>query len=117
MKRMIVTVVLVTIAGSAIAGSPPRCDAAPKVLTASMPKYTSEGRRAAVEGDVVLDVLFKKDGHPRSAVVVKGLPFGLDDTAAESVITWRFMPPHVHGRRAQCVSRVRVPFRLTDSPK
>ena len=117
MKRMIVSVVLLTIAGTAMAGSPPRCDAAPKLLTASRPRYTPEGRRAAVEGDVVLDVLFKKDGHPRSAVVVKGLPFGLDDAAAESVITWKFKAPRVHGRRAQCVSSIRVPFRLAENPK
>lgn len=117
MRRMLLSAVFLAVAGSAIAGQPARCDVAPKVIAASRPKYTSEGRRAAVEGDVVLDVLFRKDGHPLSAVVVKGLPFGLDDAAAEAVISWKFKAPRVHGRRAQCVCSVRVPFRLTDKPK
>jgi len=116
-KRTIVTIMLFAVAGAVVAGQPQRCDGTPAVVSGARARYTPEGRRAGVEGDVVLDVVFRRSGRPVSAVVVKGLPFGLDDSAAKAVTRWKFEPPRVQGHRAQCISSVRVPFRLAERPK
>ena len=56
------------------------------------PNYTEEARRARIEGDVVLEVLFTASGTLRVLRVVRGLGYGLDQNAIEAAAKIRFRP-------------------------
>lgn len=56
------------------------------------PTYTDDARHAKVQGSVTLQVLVGTDGRAQQIRIVKGLGFGLEDRAVESVRTWKFIP-------------------------
>ncbi len=62
----------------------PGCDSCPN------PTYTEEARRAKVQGAVTLEVLVGEDGRAHAIRVVKGIGFGLDERAVETVQGWKF---------------------------
>jgi periplasmic protein TonB len=64
------------------------------------PTYTDDARHAKVQGTVTLQVLVGADGRAQQIRVVKGLGFGLDDRAVESVRTWKFVPARDAARRS-----------------
>jgi protein TonB len=65
---------------------PPRCVYCP------YPTYTDEARHGKVQGSVTLQVLVGADGRALDVRIVKGIGFGLDERAAETVRGWRFTP-------------------------
>jgi protein TonB len=56
------------------------------------PTYTDEARHGKVQGAVTLEVLVGADGRAQDVRIVKGIGFGLDERAAETVRGWRFTP-------------------------
>jgi protein TonB len=56
------------------------------------PTYTDEARHGKVQGSVTLQVLVGADGRAQDVRIVKGIGFGLDERAAETVRGWRFAP-------------------------
>jgi protein TonB len=56
------------------------------------PTYTDEARHGKVQGSVTLQVLVSADGRALDVRIVKGIGFGLDERAAETVRGWRFTP-------------------------
>lgn len=64
------------------------------------PTYTDDARHEKVQGSVTLQVLVGADGRAQQIRVVRGLGFGLDDRAVESVRTWRFVPARDAARRS-----------------
>jgi TonB family protein len=56
------------------------------------PSYTREATRAKIEGTVTLVVVVTADGTATNIHVMKGLGYGLDASAVETVGTWRFKP-------------------------
>ena len=56
------------------------------------PTYTDEARHGKVQGSVTLQVLVGADGRAQDVRMVKGIGFGLDERAAETVRGWRFTP-------------------------
>jgi periplasmic protein TonB len=65
---------------------PPACVYCP------YPTYTDEARHGKVQGSVTLEVLVGADGRAQDVRIVKGIGFGLDERAAETVRGWRFAP-------------------------
>jgi TonB family protein len=66
---------------------------APKVLFQPMPNYTQEARQNRIEGIVLLQTVVRKDGTVDSFKVLRGLGYGLDESAINTVATrWRFEP-------------------------
>lgn len=57
--------------------------------------YTDVAKKARISGDVVLEIVVNETGAVDSVVVVKPLPFGLDQSAVAAAHQWRFQP----GRR------------------
>jgi TonB family protein len=65
----------------------------PVVLAQSLPSYTEEARKARAEGMVLLQAVIRKDGAVTNLKVMKGLGYGLDESAMNTITTqWRFKP-------------------------
>ena len=65
---------------------PPGCAYCP------YPTYTDEARHGKVQGAVTLAVLVGADGRAQDVRIVKGIGFGLDERAVETVRGWKFIP-------------------------
>jgi protein TonB len=76
------------------------------------PVYTDEGRRRAVEGDVVLEIVVRRDGTVGTVRVVRTLGAGLDQRAMEAVRQWKFGPATRDGAPVDVVVEVSVEFKL-----
>lgn len=64
------------------------------------PTYTDDARHGKVQGTVTLQVLVDTDGRARQIRVIKGVGFGLDERAVETVRTWKFAPARDGANRA-----------------
>lgn len=76
------------------------------------PLYTDEARRQGIEGDVVLEVVVRRDGLVGDVRVKRGLDRGLDQRAIEAVRQWRFAPARRHGVAVDVIVEVAVGFKL-----
>ena len=84
----------------------------PALLYNPLPPYTEDARNAGLEGTVVIALTVGTDGSPRDLHVVKPLGKGLDETAIQTVSTWRFQPLRLNGKSAEMPTTVEVNFRL-----
>ncbi|HYA98543.1 MAG TPA: energy transducer TonB [Methylomirabilota bacterium] len=77
------------------------------------PPYTEEARKAKVQGIVTLEVLVGANGQALKTRIARGIGFGLDETAVQTVQHWRFMPARdAAGRPVAAWVPVEVAFRL-----
>src|ERR1700720_72947 len=63
-----------------------------QILFKPKPKYPDEARVKKIEGDVVLEVLFRSSGEVEVKRVVRGLGYGLDESAQTAAREIRFQP-------------------------
>jgi protein TonB len=84
----------------------------PQLVREVRPTYTDEARRRAVEGDVVLEIVVRRDGTVGSLRVLRSLGAGLDQKAIEAVRQWRFGPARRQGVPVDVVVEVSVEFKL-----
>jgi periplasmic protein TonB len=85
---------------------------APKPIDTPDPAYTEEARRAKIQGTCILWLIVDAEGHPRDIRVVRGLGYGLDAKALETVKQWRFEPARKDGQPVNVQVSVEVGFRL-----
>ncbi|MBM3791480.1 MAG: TonB family protein [Acidobacteria bacterium] len=86
---------------------------APIPVTQPLPHYTEEARKARVEGIVLLQAIIRKDGSVDSFKVIRGLGYGLDESAINTIATkWRFRPGTMNGRPVDVQANIEVTFRL-----
>ncbi len=71
---------------------------APVGIFRPQPRFTEDARRAGVEGVVILETVVDEEGNVRDVKVLKGLPFGLDQSAVDTVKTWRYEPALRNGK-------------------
>lgn len=83
-----------------------------EIVSKPKPAYTEEARSRRLEGEVVLDVLFEATGQPRVLRVVKGLGYGLDESAVRAAEQIRFRPARRDGQAVDYTARVRMVFQL-----
>jgi periplasmic protein TonB len=77
------------------------------------PTYTDEARHVKVQGTVTLEVLVGTDGRAQDVRVIKGIGYGLDERAVETVKGWHFIPARDTAKRAVAVwVTVETTFRL-----
>ncbi len=76
------------------------------------PSYPEAARRSGIEGTVVLDALVGPDGQVEDVQILRGLPLGLSESAAEAVRRWHYRP--ARGRSGPVASHktVRIVFTL-----
>jgi TonB family protein len=95
-----------------VAGAQP-----PAVIQKSSPEYTEQARRAGIEGTVLLRVEIGTDGRAHGIHVIRGLGFGLDTKAVESVRQWRFQPATRDGIPVPAPATIEVNFKLSEAPR
>jgi periplasmic protein TonB len=84
----------------------------PSVLREVRPDYTEEGRRRNLEGDVLLEIVVRRDGAVSDVRLLKGLGGGLDQRAIDAVRQWRFSPARRQGTPVDVIVEVAVEFKL-----
>jgi protein TonB len=72
----------------------------PVCVTCPYPLYTDEARKIKVQGTVTLRVLVGTDGRAAQIHVSRGVGYGLDERAVETVRGWKFSPARDAARRA-----------------
>ena len=65
------------------------------------PIYTDEARHVKMQGTVTLRVLVGADGRASEIRVVRGVGYGLEERAVETVRGWKFTPAR-DARAAAC---------------
>ncbi len=95
------------------AGRPPVAQA----ICTPEPEFSEEARRKHVEGVVVLQLTVSENGDVKDAVVTKGLGYGLDEKALETVRRWKFKPPLKDGQPISTTLTVEIDFHLYNQGK
>jgi periplasmic protein TonB len=72
----------------------------PTCIICPYPIYTDEARQTKVQGTVTLRVLVGSDGRASEIRVMRGIGFGLDERAAQTVRGWKFKPARDASQRA-----------------
>jgi periplasmic protein TonB len=72
----------------------------PVCVTCPLPLYTDEARKIKMQGTVTLRVLVGADGRAEQIRVARGVGYGLDERAVETVRGWKFAPARDAARRA-----------------
>jgi TonB family protein len=85
---------------------------APRLLSVMMPEYTGKARDRKIEGEVIVNALFQRDGKIKDAKVEKGLGFGLDERAVDAVKRMSFLPAQLDGKEVDARARIIVGFNL-----
>ena len=76
------------------------------------PVYTDEGRKRAIEGDVVMEIVVRRDGSVGDVRLMRTLGAGLDQRAIAAVKQWRFSPARRKGAAVDVLVEVAVGFAL-----
>lgn len=84
----------------------------PQVIREVKADYTEDARRSGVTGDVVLEIVVRRDGTVGDVKIVQGLAGGLNDRAVQAVRQWRFAPARRLGSPVDVVVEVAVEFKL-----
>ena len=84
----------------------------PRLLHEVKAQYTEDARRRGIAGDVVLEVVVRRDGSVGDAHVLQGLGYGLDERAISAVRQWRFAAAHRKGVPVDVLVEVAVEFTL-----
>jgi TonB family protein len=84
----------------------------PTVVREVRPTYTDEARRQAIEGDVLLEIVVRRDGSVGNVRVRRTLGAGLEQRAIDAVRQWRFSPAKKGGVPVDVVVDVAVEFKL-----
>ncbi len=85
----------------------------PVPLWQPLPGYTEEARRVRAEGTVLIQVVIRKDGTVDSFRILRGLGYGLDESAIRTISSqWRFRPGTLNGKPVDVQANIEVAFRL-----
>jgi TonB family protein len=88
----------------------------PVPLVQPLPPYTDEARKARIEGIVLLQAIIRKDGTVDSFKVIRGLGYGLDESAIYTIVSkWRFKPGTLNDIPVDVQANIEVNFRMFDS--
>ena len=85
----------------------------PVPIQSPLPAYTQEAGKKHIEGSVLLEVVIGKDGLARNVKVLRGLGYGLDESAVDAVTRhWVFKPGMLNGQPVSVSANIEVSFRL-----
>lgn len=81
----------------------PRCFYMPN------PSYTDPARQAKISGKILVEGIITTEGRVTDPQIIRGLPYGLNESALGFLKTWRCSPATLDGKPVT----VRVPFEVT----
>ena len=84
----------------------------PRIVKEIKADYTEDARRRSIEGEVVLEIVVRRDGSVSDARLIKGLDAGLNDRAISAVRQWQFAPARRLGQAVDVIVEVAVEFKL-----
>jgi len=76
------------------------------------PSYTSAARGAKFQGGVILAIVVTEEGQVRSAVVLRGAPFDLNEKTVADVQRWQLSPGTKEGQPVTVMVPIEVIYRL-----
>ena len=74
--------------------------------------HPTDARQRNIAGDVVLEIIVRRDGTVGDVKILRGLPSGLNDRAVQAVRQWRFAPARRLGAPVDVIVEVSVEFKL-----
>jgi protein TonB len=77
------------------------------------PRYPEPARRAGIQGTVELEATIGPDGSVTNVEVVRGLPFGVSEAAADAVRKWRYRPAQSKDGPVASRKSIRILFTLS----
>lgn len=77
------------------------------------PVYTEQARKQHVEGEVLLQVMFTASGQVQVLRVVRGLGYGLDESAIQAAQRVRFVPAQRNGQAVDSTATLHIVFQLS----
>ena len=86
--------------------------APPEKIRAPSPQYTEIARKARIQGVVIVEAIIDKQGNVTNVKILKPLPMGLDQAAADAVKKWKFKPATLNGKPVAVIYNLTVNFRL-----
>ena len=90
---------------------------APVALNPPMPAYTAEARDVGIEGIVLIQAIVRKDGTVDSFKILRGLGYGLDASAINTIATqWHFDPGTLNGEPVDVRATIEIAFRRRQRP-
>lgn len=95
-----------------VAGTAAGIRSAVEILNKPRPRYTTQARSAGIEGEVLLDVLFRASGECQVLRLVHGLGHGLDESAVEAARQIQFRPARRDGLAVDSSAIVHISFEL-----
>lgn len=85
----------------------------PVVLANPMPRYTEQARQARVQGSITLQCIIRKDGTVDTFKVLRGLGYGLEESAIRKIAReWRYIPATYKGKPVDVQVHIEVSYRL-----
>jgi TonB family protein len=84
----------------------------PRLVREVKAEYTDEARRRGITGDVVLEIVVRRDGSVGEVTILQGRGAGLDQRAVSAVRQWRFTPARRRGEPVDVIVEVAVEFTL-----
>jgi protein TonB len=84
----------------------------PRLLREVRADYTDAARRANLSGEVLLEIVVRRDGTVGDVRVLQRLGSGLDERAIHAVRQWRFSPARLRGAPVDVIVEVAVEFKL-----
>ena len=85
----------------------------PVAVIQPLPMYTEDARKAKVEGLVLIQAVVRKNGTVDSFRVIRGLGYGLDESAISTISNkWKFRPGTFNGQPVDVQCSIEVSFRL-----
>jgi TonB family protein len=82
------------------------------ILSKPSPVYTDEARKLRIEGEVLVEVIFRASGQVQTVRVVKGLGHGLDEAALHAAEQIRFKPALQEGQAVDFPAIAHIVFQL-----
>jgi TonB family protein len=101
--------------GGGIGGGPYRPGSGiqpPRLIREVKADYTEEARQRSIAGEVVLEIVVRRDGSVGDVRILQGLGGGLNERAVQAVRQWRFAPAQRLGSPVDVIVEVAVEFRL-----
>ncbi len=83
-----------------------------EILSVPKPVYTDQGKANRIEGDVLVQVVFTASGDVKVLRVVRGLGYGLDDSAIAAARQIRFKPAQQDGQPVDFPAIAHITFEL-----
>lgn len=89
---------------------------APVPFLKPMPPYTEEAMKAQISGTMQVELIVRKDGTPDNIKIVKGMGYGMDQTAIAIIKDfWRFYPALRDNKPIEAKTAFDLPFKPKDN--